>query len=370
MKGAGVAGRRRPVKVGHLVLALHVGGLERFVIDLIDHSSEDFEHSIICLEEKGAIGAALGHIPIRTLGKKPGFNPAFSLNVRRALKEEAVEVVHSHNLAAQFYGALAVMGTGMGHVNTKHGRNEPHTRNKRLLNQLACLWTHKVAAVSADALEVAIDVEKTPPGKAATILNGVDCQRFQKRAVGPASLDGGSSVFNIVCVARLSEIKNHALLLDACALLQAEGVPFRLSIVGDGPLQETLRAQADRIGIAPYTVFEGMRDDVENALQGMDVFVLPSLSEGVSLTLLEAMAAELPVIATDVGGNPEVVTDGVTGFLVPSGDSVALCRALKALWAAPDRRRAFGEKGRERVLRDFDINETVRQYEKIYRELL
>jgi glycosyltransferase involved in cell wall biosynthesis len=231
-----------------------------------------------------------------------------------------------------------------------------------------------VVAVSSDAAAVCRGVEGIAEDKVRIILNGIDTERYtpdptartnQRRSFG---IDAATLLIGIV--ARLSPEKNHQLLLRACGTLHRRGVQFHLLVIGDGPSRGGLEAVALTAGIADQVTFLGARDDVASLLPALDVFALSSTTEGISLTLLEAMSCELPVVATAVGGNPEVVDDGVTGYVVPLDDSDmadALQRFSHGAGTAPsDARSVMGKAGRDRVLRHFSLERAVEEYHALY----
>jgi glycosyltransferase involved in cell wall biosynthesis len=227
-------------------------------------------------------------------------------------------------------------------------------------------------AVAEDAREVATRVEGVSSAKVVTIVNGVDTDAFRPtpdRGLARAELGVPTSGFHIGVVARLSPEKDHATLLAAFARVHAERPDTILTLVGDGPLRRELEALAGELGIGRAVRFAGARRDVARALAAFDVFALSSRTEGLSLTLIEAAAMGLPIVATRVGGNSEVVVDGETGWLVPAADPASFARALLACAAEP-RRTAMGLRGRERAVERFSIDRMTRAYEAIYDEVV
>jgi glycosyltransferase involved in cell wall biosynthesis len=218
-------------------------------------------------------------------------------------------------------------------------------------------------AVSLDAAEVARTVERVPPDRIHVIHNGVDVSTITP----PTARSRG---WHVVHVARLNAVKDQTTLLHAARLVLDHEPGFRLDIIGDGERRDELEQLSTDLGLRDAVRFHGLQEDVRPFLAGVDAFVLSSVSEGIALTLLEAMAAALPVVATDVGGNREVVIPGETGFLVPARDPVALARALITLLGDPERAHRFGAAGRARVTAEFALDTTVAAYETLYVELL
>jgi glycosyltransferase involved in cell wall biosynthesis len=208
-----------------------------------------------------------------------------------------------------------------------------------------------------------------------TIYNGVDVTRFpvasvQATAQARRAIGMPVGVPLVGSLGRLHPQKGFSDLLTAFAQVRQRVSSVRLFVAGDGELRDDLEAQARSLGIAAAVTFAGVRADVSEILAALDVFVLPSLWEGMPNAVLEAMAAGLPVVATAVGGTPEVVVDRVTGLLVPPQDPGALARAIERLLRDPGLRRTMGRAGRRRVERHFHIQETVRQVQDLYEALL
>ncbi|MFK7829100.1 MAG: glycosyltransferase [Congregibacter sp.] len=360
----------------HVVLGLEIGGLEMFVIDLSAAYAESVESIIVCLRGDGdARPREFGNARVIYLDGPDTFSLSMVRKLRQVIKQEKIDVVHTHNMGPHLYGALAARVSGRPVIHTKHGRNYPSRRKKVFLNRVATLFTQRIIAVSRDSERVCREVEGVSSAKLCTILNGIDADRFIPRpASGTLRSELGIAEDTpvVAIVARLSRIKNHPLLFESIQELKTRGVKLALCVVGDGPQNTSLRELVDEMQLQTHVYFMGARNQVENLYPEFDVFVLSSRSEGISLTLLEAMSCELPIVATRVGGNPEVVEDGVTGAIVGE-DAVEIADALQHLVlgeAAPERRRLQGQKGRERVQRFFSMKNTAAAYLKEYQQLL
>ncbi len=356
------------VRVVHLVLALEVGGLEKVVLNLARLAAQDaFEPRVICLREPGALApqfAALG-VPVESLDcpDLPKGRTLFRLIQR--LRRLRPHVVHTHNPGPHLFGAVAARATGVPVViHTKHGRNQPGRARAVAWNRLASSLSDCVVSVSHATAAVARGVERVPERKLRVIHNGIDLAAF------PTRTPPGGTATPAIHVARLQRIKDQPTLLKAVRLVVDAEPDFRLDLVGDGPARAELQALAKELGLTGHVRFLGERDDVSALLSAASVFVLSSLSEGVPLTLLEAMATGLPAVVTDVGGNREIVMPGETGLLVPPGSPPALAEAIRTLWTHPDQARRFGAAGRRRVEEAFDIRHVAARYESLYRELL
>lgn len=351
----------------HIVLGLQIGGLENFVLNMIANNSKDFNPLIVCLEGKGHLGENFDLVPVYELAKQPGISWRTVIQLVHMIRQNNIQIIHTHNPSPHFYGALAGMLTRCPVINTKHGRNYPTEKKKVWLNRFATLLSNKVVAVSQDAADVCIEIEKIPPSKVHVILNGVDTRLF---CPSESAKTDGLQPIQVGIVARLSAEKDHKNLLQASQYLAEKGACFHLNIIGDGPLRNELEEDVNSLGISSHVTIMGMRRDIPELLKKMDIFVLSSTTEGISLTLLEAMATGLPVVATRVGGNPEVVVDGSTGFLVPPKDPVCMAEKLFQLVRNRTLRDEMGIQGRRRVLEKFSLTETVRAYEELYYTVL
>lgn len=354
------------MNVLHIVLGLNIGGLERFVLDLIRFRSHDIQPTVLCLEKKGSLGEGISGIRIMELGKKDGFDWELCARIRKIAKECRIDLIHTHNQAAHIYGSIAGLISGIPVVHTKHGRNKPGDRKATCRNRLCAMISKKVVAVSLDSAQVCTEIEKVPAHKVMTIHNGIDIDAFSSlspsRSAGPA--------ISIGIVARLVPDKDHLTLLRSCQILSKDLSNFTLLLVGGGPLRGSLQAAAVELGIDRNVRFMGFRHDVATLLRSFDIFALSSVTEGLSLTLLEAMASGLPVVATEVGGNSEVVVQGQTGFIVPAQSPAAFAEKLLLLSRDSKLRLQMGRAGRKRVEERFDIRSTVRKYEALYHELV
>ncbi|HSG70266.1 MAG TPA: GT4 family glycosyltransferase PelF, partial [Planctomycetaceae bacterium] len=242
-------------------------------------------------------------------------------------------------------------------IHTRHGQrydaSEKETAKFRRLSRLV----NRIVAVSEDSRQLTI-AEGIRPEKTLTIVNGIDVEKFPYSGPAPAG--------PVVLVARLSPEKNVECLLRSVPEIVKVRPDFRLEIAGDGACREDLVALSAALELTNCVTFLGETRDIPSLLGRASLFVLPSLTEGVSLTLLEAMARGLPVVATDVGGNPEVVVDGETGLIVPSNDPSALAQAILRVLEDKCKSHQMGQAGRTRVEQHFDIRRMVKEYESLY----
>jgi sugar transferase (PEP-CTERM/EpsH1 system associated) len=375
----------QPPLVAHIIYALGTGGLENGLVNIINRAPPGrYRHAIVCLTTADGFAARITAEGVRviTLDKAPGHDLGVYWRLFRTLRELRPAIVHTRNLAALEMQAIALFVPGARGVHGEHGRDiydlDGSNRKYQLLRRLLSPLIRRFITVSEDLRDWLVQTVKIPPPKVVQIYNGVDPTRFTGRAddtadLAPAGFLPADAVL-IGTVGRLAEVKDQRSLLQAFATL-VDGTPglrarLRLLLVGDGPLFDALRQTAQELGIAELLWMPGDRDDVPQLLAMMDIFVLPSLAEGISNTILEAMATGLPVVATATGGNPELVSDGDNGYLVPVSDPQALAARLQAMLQDPQRMRAMGRRGREIIDQRFSWDRTVERYLSIYDEVL
>ncbi len=282
----------------------------------------------------------------------------------RRLSEFRPDILHTHNPGSHRVGVPARWLAGIPVlVHTKHGRNYPDNPRAVLLNRWLAFFSDSIVAVSEDAARVAVDVERIPASKVLVIHNGVELD-----------LPLPSAAWNdwsprAITVARLDPVKDQKTMIRAVRIIVDDCSGFQLDIVGDGPSRTELERLAAELDLSRNVRFLGYRTDVGATLRRPQVFLLSSISEGISLTLLEAMAAGLPIVATDVGGNREVVVSGTTGLLVPPGDPKAFATAVLGLVRDPARAAAMGGAGRTRAESEFDVRAAAANYHRLYTQL-
>lgn len=360
----------------HAVLSLDPGGTERLVIDLARRLAGEFEPVVCCLDDAGEWASELAEIGVEVvpLKRQEGFRPSLGWQLSKVAARYHASLVHCHHYSPFVYGAIAMAcRRNLRVVYTEHGRlsDAPPTRKRRLVNPCLGLLPHRMYAVSHDLRRHMI-AEGFPPGRIDVIHNGID--------PGPRAVAGDRArarhrlgipehAFVVGTVARLDPVKDLGTLMIAFHLLRPSSTAARLVVVGDGPDRLSLIDAARAAGVADRVTFTGYRADARDLLPAFDVYANSSISEGVSLTILEAMASSLPIVATSVGGTPEVVTVGEVGLLVPSRTPTALANALRDLAASPHRRRALGAAGRRRVEDCFALDRMVAAYRQVYSTL-
>ncbi len=301
--------------------------------------------------------------------------PRACLRLARYLRGQRVDVLHTHLFEPSIVGLTAgvLAGTPL-RVSTRH-YSDYHTRiDKKWHVRLDryCTWmSHEVIAVSQHTAEHMIAREAAPPQKVHAIVNGIDFGRVKiSSAAAPARIRrefAADGAYLLLMVGRMHPEKGYDYLFKAMTKL-ARGLdrPVRALIAGTGPLEERYREQVRSLGCAEAVQFLGFRKDVPDLMAAADIVVLPSLAEAFGLVVTEALYLGKPVVATRVGGIPEIVSDGVDGVLIPPADSVALVDAIAGLLQDPERRRRMSGAGRQKVQERFGFEDMVRSYEAIY----
>jgi sugar transferase (PEP-CTERM/EpsH1 system associated) len=358
--------------VAHVVQNLDVGGLERVVISLMRSTDPARYHSILYTLGGGGVlstGLAQAGFRVRSFTKAPGLDYALLVRMARMLRADRVDIVHCHNYSPLVYGAISGRAARVaGVVYTAHGAKTSGRRATRTFQRLRLV--DEVVFVSDDARRVALAAGAVRDRRVHTIVNGVDTRAYargsdvRRRVRAEFSMPDDAPVVGII--ARLTPAKDHVNLFDAFRRVRDAHADARLLLVGDGELRAELERAVHERGLASAVVFAGRRDDVADVLSALDIFVLSSATEGLAVTLLEAMAAGLPVVATRVGGNPEVVVDGDTGRLVPPRDPEALAAAIGELLTDRARAARMGERGAERARGRFGIDAMVNSYLALY----
>ena len=364
------------MEIVHVVENLDRGGLERTVVDLIA-SQRDAGHEcrVICLFKLGLLARELlaSGVRVDACGKRPGLDLRALRRARALIRQSPDAVIHTHNAMAQYYAVLASLGLPVKcRINTRHGMGG-RTRSGRqewLYRQSLRGTDYAVAVCEAARQRFAADGMR-PRRALLSVPNGIRLERFRpaddvarQSLVAELGLPTGSRI--IGTVGRLQPVKDHALLLRAFAKVRVQVPEAALVIVGDGPLRAALEAQAEQAGLSDALRFMGDRHDVPRLLTGMEVFALTSTSEGYSVALLEACASSLPIVATDVGGNREIVRHGINGRLVPSGDTAAIATALIALLRGGEQAAAMGRAGYAWAQAEASFRTMAERYHGLY----
>jgi len=307
--------------------------------------------------------------------KRSGFDAGAISRLRAWLRAVPGAVVHTHNANAHYHTVAAGLGLPLAKViNTRHGMgaSRPGSRGEWLYRRTMAR-TDIVAAVCEAARARFAQQGVRPRERLLAVPNGIRVEAFscaseERRVALRNALGLAPDVRVVGTVGRLNPVKDQATLLRAFARVHAASAGTALVLVGDGALRAALEAQSAALGLGDAVRFLGDRNDVRQLLQGFDAFVLSSLSEGYSMALLEACASGLPIVATDVGGNREIVAEGRNGLMVAPADEAALAEAMAALLNEPARAARMGQAGREWALREASIATMATRYDALYRD--
>jgi glycosyltransferase involved in cell wall biosynthesis len=365
------------IKIAHLVHDLSVGGAELLAANIARNLRHCFDFVFLCTDREGSLAAQLRAegFPVHVLNRRPGIDWRCLLRLRRTLNELRFDLLHSHQYTQFFVAAIArrqLRPTPI--LFTEHGRHFPDvvSGKRRFGNRLLLRKYDRVVGVGEAVREALQTQEGLPSRRIEVVYNGV-----------PANVEGTSGERRtirrelrltdenviVMQVGRLDLLKDHDTALRAFALMHAADARARLILVGDGPERSHLESTVRELNLNGVVQFLGTRHDVARLLHTADISFLTSVSEGIPLTLLEAMAAGVPVVATRVGGVGEIVVDELTGMLSPARDQHSLARHLLRLAADPILRSRLGQAGLQRVRERFSLNAMISEYERLYREM-
>lgn len=375
-----------PRLVLHVLHRFDTGGLENGVVNLINHMpASQFRHAVLAIDRvEPAFAARLSRsdVQLLALNKPPGHAMKLYPRIWRLLREIKPSIVHTRNMAALEVLPVAAAAGVLVRIHGEHGRDvedmDGTNKKQQFIRRLYSPWVHRYVTVSKELQSYLVDRVGIQATRVHQIYNGVDTDRFHSAPDGRESIDScpfqGPDLLVVGTVGRMQTVKNQTLLARAFVrALQLEpgaAKALRLVMVGEGPLREQSRRIIDEAGLGALAWLPGERNDVAQLMRSFDAYALPSLAEGISNTILEAMASGLPVIATNVGGNPELVMDGVTGQLVASQDVDAMACAMLQLLHEPQRVAAMRSAGRSLALQRYSLSAMVTAYAELYeREL-
>jgi sugar transferase (PEP-CTERM/EpsH1 system associated) len=375
----------RPL-VLHILYRFDTGGLENGVVNLINHLPPTaFRHVVVALTEIAPQFAARirrDDVEMIALHKPAGHGFKLYPQLHRLFRQRRPAIVHTRNLAALECQVPAALAGVPVRIHGEHGRDVDDLDGTSVRYQWArrvyTPFVHQYVALSRDLAGYLERQVGVPPARISQVYNGVDLDRFQGQRGDRQAIPGcpftDPALFVVGTVGRMQIVKAQTLLarafVRALELQPSLRDRLRLVMVGEGPLRAESQALLDAAGVGPLAWLPGERDDVPDVMRGLDCFVLPSLAEGISNTILEAMACGLPVLATAVGGNVELVDDGVTGALVSGADVDALAAGLVSMASDAARAAAMGLAGRVRVERHFSLRSMVGAYQGLYDKLL
>ncbi len=367
---------RPRARVVYLAHTLAVGGAEEMVLNLVRYLPPEFERSVVCIDKPGPIGDEIRNtgVPFHALGLQPGLRrPIDLLRLQQFIHQSEPTIVHTFLLTASLYGRFAAM---LARVPIVIGTEVNIYERKRPLHRMAESWlmrrTDAVIASAGSVRDFYVDQIHADPDKVVVIYNAVDWSQLQTTMAREAfraemGLPADAPVAGII--ARLTEQKAHRILFDAMAS-RAELAALHLLVIGDGELRDQLRRRVDELGLTGRVHFAGARRDLGNILGAIDMFLMPSLWEGLPLSLVLAMGAGLPVVASKVAGIPEVVQDNVSGLLVDPGDAAQLATAMVRVLQDSGLGARLGQEGRAFVRPRFGVDGYITAMTALYDRLL
>jgi glycosyltransferase involved in cell wall biosynthesis len=362
------------VTVVHIVEDLRIGGLERIIASIVQGlDKKRYKAAVWCLSEGGEIADELNiqGVEVKVLGMKSYYNPLRIMILARMLREENVTILHAHGYFGSTFGRLAAIAARVpviiSHV---HSTYSGYSKRNIIIERLLSKFSDTIICISKAVRDFVIKVEGINEKKVHVIYNGVHAPvvsgKASRHTMGLCDDD-----IVIITVASLTSHKGHEVLLDAIKSIASKFKTIRLLIVGEGPLEKSLRFYTDKLDLSSRIIFMGQRSDIYELLSLTDIFILPSVErEGLGIALIEAMASGLPVIGSRVGGIPEVIEDNTNGLLFSPGDAGELARAIDILSSDKRLREQLGSNGRTLFEQRFRADSMIERIDLLYNELL
>ncbi len=354
------------LNVVHLTFGLDVGGLEKLLVEFARYTDRERHRlTFVSLGDNGPVGEDLRRAgcPVVCMHRGQGFRPGLIPQLKRLFINTRADVVHTHDPRPLIYAAPAARLAGVKSiVHTQHGRVFGCSSRQLWMMRHAAKLVDSFACVSGDIRQLAIE-HGIAAEKTVIVHNGLGSDRFEA-----ADLEDFADAERdaLLCVARLSPEKGVSTLIDAMAIAVGRLPSLKLLVAGHGPCRQLLDSQIRSRGLSQHVRLLGQVDNIPELFRNARVFVLPSNSEGISLTLLEAMLAKVPIIATNVGGTPEIITDRVTGLLVEPSKPDAMAKAIIELWEDRDLQVEMVDAASELVDTSFSIDQMLQSYQMLY----
>ncbi len=364
----------------HVIHAMGVGGAEVLVDQMVRLLSNEFHCVVAVLDEIGDIGERLrlDGFTVEHLNRQPGIDRGCAKRLKEFADREGAEILHAHQYTPFFQSMLSRGLFGRRPVVfTEHGRHYPDlpSRKRWIVNRLMLRSCDRLIGCGGAVRQALIDNEGLPESRVEVIYNGIDLKSLGKpsddaRERIRAEFGYASTDFVAVLVARLHELKDHQTALRAIDAARKQIPGLRLLLAGNGDQRAAIEQTIGERGLQQTVTLAGTRKDVADLLAASDVFLMSSISEGIPLTVIEAMAARRPVVSTAVGGIPELVEHGVTGFLAPSRDDVSLAAALIKLYRNPVLCERMANVAAQRAFDNFSLDGMLNGYRDVYGEVL
>jgi len=370
----------KKIKIGYVVASLNYGGVENYVVELANGiKTSYFEPIVFTLKKDGPLRKKLkSNTKVYELKKREGNDLIIPIILGKIFRREKINVVHSNNWSTYFEAIIAkFLGGRPKLLHTQHGIEMSEigseSIHKRMFrNQVRGLLSHfteKLVVVSNATKNFVCDEWGVKQNKVNLIYNGVDLDKFKTEENNQKiKTEFGIKVGDVTIgsVGRLAKIKNYEMLIDSFSVLIRKFKNLQLIFVGDGDQKNKLKKRVKKNQLDRYVKFLGQRKDVHKILNLIDIFVLPSFSEGLSIAVLEAMASSIPVILTNVGGNSEIIQKNRCGIIIESDEKRQLIDALNDLIINKSKRNKIGREGKKRVQKMFNQDDMIKKYEKLY----
>ncbi len=373
----------KPIHVFHILHHMKMGGVEHLVYDLTKAFQKlNIKTTICCLDGLlGELGEQLKKIGIDivVLNRRPGFDLKLIFALARLIKELNPDIIHAHQYTPYFYGVTAsILAKKKETIFSEHGRLYPDKlRIKRVIyNRLILLpYTKRITVDSNHLKNALVHYEKIPSNRIKILPNGIKLEPFssitpENRLVKRNELGIKDDEFAIGMIARLDPIKDHNTLIRAFKIVCENYSNIKLFLAGKGPLYNDIKALIDSLGLSEKAILLGYYEDLYGLLNALDLYILSSHLESAPLGVMEAMAAELPVIATNAGGTGEIIVDGKDGYLVPPRDSKKMAEAIIRVINNPKEAKEVAKRGKEKIYNYYSFDRMVQDYKNLYLELV
>lgn len=365
------------IKVIYVIPKMELAGTERHLYNLVNNlNREKFSSGIICTWKLGRLGEKLKAegFPIKALGYRRGYDPRLFLSLLRIFQKRRPHILHTYLFGFHLWACLPGRMARVPVIITSRRELAYWMKPRHLLAvKMGNYFMDKVVACSQAVKDWTVDREGVPPNKIEVIYNGIDSSNFQPRGRRSAIRKEFSLVSEEPLVGMIANFypeKGHKCFLMASKIILEKHPPAKFLIVGEGLLRREVENEASHLGLDGRVIFTGLREDVPELLEALDVVVIPSLAEGLPNVLLEAMAASRPIVASEVGGVKEVIQDGETGILVPPSDYQALAKGIIKLLENPEKARTMVNRAHKLVEERFSLPRMVKEYERLYEGLL
>ena len=355
------------IKIIHIITSLNIGGAEKLLLDLTQNiGREKYEVKVATVIKGGVLVSEFekAGIEVKIFKKKGKLGMGVIWKIFRYLRREKPQIVHTHLFGGDTWGRIAaILARVPIIISTEHNTNIDEGISKRIVKKFLSFFTAKIIAVSEAVKKYSIQKDHISGKEMEVILNGVQMNKFlsiSQKEFGDPPIIG--------IVGRLEEQKGHKYLFEALNLLKV--IPWTLWIIGEGSKKAELERLAKNLDLRERVMFLGARDNISEILDKIDIFVLPSLWEGLGIAVIEAAAAGKPIVASRVGGIPEIIENERTGVLVESKNVKSLADGLERVLLGEGEALLMGRSARDYVKEKFDIKRMVKEYEKLYERLL